>query len=94
MNQYALDNNCFEEVHACMHALLKIGKTYYHSSGNAADYVKRHKTAKFLVIPQDKTEIFLEHSIKTDNWSEYFNRRKGIPMIEKILGIELTNIKT
>lgn len=80
---YRFDN---KKKLSCAHCVIKYKGHFYDSEGCVDDEVKEHYRRKV-------TFKFLRESINDSfEWNPMFEREKGIPMIEKYLGVDLSEI--
>jgi len=72
---------------SCTHAAITFDKEMFFDCENMLDISLYEKKT---IIPFRKTEEFLLNSLKDlDDWNFMFNRAKYLPMIERVLKIEI-----
>jgi hypothetical protein len=72
---------------SCTHAAITFDKEMYF---DCKDIIDTSAYEKKMIIPFRKTEKFLLDSLKEqEDWNFMFNRAKYLPMIERVLKIEI-----
>lgn len=82
--------NKSKEAVACHHIGYMIGSTIMDTRGP----VNMRSYGKILIIPNGKEEQYLVTALNTYGWNPEFDRKYGIPLIEKNLQIDLSDIST
>jgi len=82
--------NKSKEAVACYHIGFMINSTIMDTKGA----VDMKQYGKILIIPNGKEEEYLVTALNTHGWNPTFDRKYGIPLIEKHLQIDLSDIST